>query len=71
MLKLTVQAETDQAIYLIDDDGNPIAKLQVTSQKGNLIGVGIKAPKSVQILRNAPHLIPPDKAKEYDDCLRG
>ena len=69
MLKLQLRGETDESIYLVDDEGKPIAKIQVLERRGNQVGIGITARRETKILRNK--LVESEKIMEYDAYLRG
>ena len=75
MLRLTLRADTPEAIYLFDENGKPMAKIMVSQQRDRKyrgtkqVGIGILAKKAVKVLRNSPHIISLDDQIEYDEYL--
>ena len=70
MLKLSVRAGSNEALYLTDKEtGEPIAKIQLLENRGNQVSVGITALKKTGILRNK--LVDSEKQIQYDRFLTG
>lgn len=52
MLKLTRRPFPDESLFLIDDRGRAVAKLQILAINGGQVSIGIDAPTKLSIKRN-------------------
>lgn len=67
MLKLTRRPFPDESLFLIDDNGNAVAKVQILNISGGQVSIGIDAPKRLTIKRN--ELLTDDDVKRFEKQL--